>query len=163
MNLAAYVYKKAFYRHIPLTCLNNRPLNTVLAEMLCTTLRGVVMEVRKVSGTVLSNQITGDIIYTPPVGEELLRKKLSNWEMFLHDHDGIDPLIKMAVGHYQFEAIHPFTDGNGRTGRILNILYLIEQNLLTIPILYLSRFIIQNKNSYYQHLLDVTVKEDWNS
>lgn len=143
--------------------IKSRPSNAVLAENLCTTLRGVVMEVRKVPGTVLSNQVTGDIIYTPPVGEKILREKLHNWEQFLHSDDDIDPLIKMAVGHYQFEAIHPFIDGNGRTGRILNILYLIEKDLLTIPVLYLSRFIIQNKNAYYQHLSDVTLKEDWSS
>lgn len=143
--------------------IKNRPSNTVLAEQLCTKLRGVIMEVRKVPGTALCNQATGDIIYTPPVGEKLLREKLHNWEQFIHGDEDIDPLIKMAVGHYQFEAIHPFIDGNGRTGRILNILYLIEKDLLTIPILYLSRFIIQNKNAYYQHLLDVTLKEDWHS
>src|SRR5690606_19706059 len=101
--------------------IKNRPSNTVLAERLCTTLRGVMMEVRKVPGTALCNQATGDIIYTPPVGEKLLREKLHNWEQFLHSNDDIDPLVKMAVGHYQFEAIHPFIDGNGRTGRILNI------------------------------------------
>jgi len=141
--------------------IKNRPSNTVLAEQICSTLRGIDMTVRKVPGTTLSNQVTGEIIYTPPVGESLLRDKLSNWENFLHGDDGIDPLIKMAVGHYQFEAIHPFTDGNGRTGRILNTLYLIEQNLLTLPILYLSRYIILNKNDYYKNLLNVTLSEDW--
>ena len=119
------------------------------------------MTVRKVSGTTLSNHMTGKIIYTPPVGESLLRDKLSNWGQFLHEESEIDPLIKMAVGHYQFEAIHPFTDGNGRTGRILNTLYLIEQNLLTLPILYLSHYIILNKNDYYKNLLNVTLSEDW--
>lgn len=138
-----------------------RPSNTVLAEQICTTLRGIEMTVRKVPGTTLRNQITGEIIYTPPVGESLLRDKLRNWEQFLHAENDIDPLIKMAVGHYQFEAIHPFTDGNGRTGRILNTLYLIEQGLLTIPILYLSRYIIANKNDYYKYLLNVTLTEDW--
>lgn len=140
-----------------------RPLNTVLAENLCSTLHGVEMTVRKVPGTTLSNQATGEIIYTPPEGEELLRKKLHDWEDFLHDQSDIDPLIKMAVGHYQFEAIHPFTDGNGRTGRILNILYLIERELLTIPVLYLSYYIIKHKKEYYQYLLNVTLKEDWES
>ncbi len=75
-------------------------------------------------------------------------------------HD-IDPLVRMAVGHYQFEAIHPFTDGNGRTGRILNSLYLIEEELLTLPILYLSRYIIKNRDAYYQLLLDVTRNQAW--
>ena len=133
----------------------------MLAEQICSTLRGIDMTVRKVPGTTLSNQATGEIIYTPPVGESLLRDKLSNWAQFLHEDNEIDPLIKMAVGHYQFEAIHPFTDGNGRTGRILNTLYLIEQNLLTLPILYLSRYIILNKNDYYKNLLNVTLLEDW--
>lgn len=143
--------------------IKSRPLNTVLAENLCSTLHGVEMTVRRVPGTTLSNQATGEIIYTPPEGEALLRKKLHNWEVFLHDQNDIDPLIKMAIGHYQFEAIHPFTDGNGRTGRILNILYLIERELLTIPVLYLSRYIIKHKKEYYQYLLNVTLKDDWES
>jgi Fic family protein len=141
--------------------IRSRPSNTVLAEQICSTLRGMDMRVRKVPGTTLSNQMTGKTIYTPPTGESLLRDKLSNWEQFLHEENEIDPLIKMAVGHYQFEAIHPFTDGNGRTGRILNTLYLIEKNLLTLPILYLSRYIIHNKADYYKNLLNVTLSEDW--
>jgi len=143
--------------------IKSRPMNTVLAEKLCTTLHGFEMTVRKTPGTTLSNKATGDVIYTPPVGESLLKKKLYNWEKFLHDQSDIDPLIKMAIGHYQFEAIHPFTDGNGRTGRILNILYLIEQELLNIPVLYLSRYIIKNKKEYYQYLLKVTIEGDWES
>ena len=141
--------------------IKTRPSNTVLAEQICSTLRGIDMTVRKIPGTTLSNAATGDIIYTPPVGESLLRDKLSNWEQFLHTENGMDPLIKMAVAHYQFEAIHPFIDGNGRTGRILNILYLIEQNLLTIPVLYLSHYITLNKSDYYKYLLNVTLHEDW--
>ena len=141
--------------------IKSRPLNTVLAAQICTTLKGVEMDVRKTPGTTLTNPATGKIIYTPPQEETLLRKKLHNWELFLHDDNDIDPLIKMAVGHYQFEAIHPFTDGNGRTGRILNILYLIDQDLLTIPVLYLSRYIIQNKAAYYKLLLNVTLKRTW--
>ncbi|GAB1393450.1 hypothetical protein MASR1M60_16130 [Rhodocyclaceae bacterium] len=90
-----------------------------------------------------------------------MRDKLANWERFLHNETDLDPLIRMAIGHYQFEAIHPFTDGNGRTGRILNILYLIQEGLLGLPILYLSRFIIARKNDYYTRLLDVTRKEAW--
>ena len=141
--------------------LSKRPLNTNTAVEVCSTIKSVEMEIRKVPGTVLSNQATGEIIYTPPVGEQVLRDLLSNWEQFLHAEDDIDPLIKMAVSHYQFEAIHPFTDGNGRTGRVLNILYLIEQNLLTLPILYLSRYIVQNKQDYYRLLLSVTRDGDW--
>lgn len=141
--------------------IKSRPLNTVLAEKICSTLKDVDMEVRRVPGTALSNPMTGKIIYTPPQGEVLLRNKLSNWEKFLHEEDDLDPLIKMAVGHYQFEAIHPFTDGNGRTGRIINILYLIERNVLDIPVLYLSRFIIKHKRDYYKLLLEVTIKGSW--
>lgn len=91
----------------------------------------------------------------------MIRELLANWEQFIHANDDIDPLIKMAVAHYQFEAIHPFYDGNGRTGRILNILYLIEQGLLTLPILYLSRYVVQHKSEYYRLLNSVTANEDW--
>jgi Fic family protein len=119
------------------------------------------MSVRRVPGTTLTNQATSETIYTPPVGEPLLRDLLANWADFLHQEDGIDPLIKMAVSHYQFEAIHPFTDGNGRSGRVLNILYLIEQGLLTLPTLYLSHYIVRNKADYYRLLNDVTSNQAW--
>ena len=143
--------------------LTERPLNTNTAIEICSILKSVNMDIRKVPGTVLSNSVTGDIIYTPPAGEDVIRGLLSNWEAFIHNEDDIDPLIKMAAAHYQFEAIHPFTDGNGRTGRILNILYLIEQGLLSLPILYLSRYIVQNKQDYYQLLLNVTKNQEWKS
>lgn len=119
------------------------------------------MNVRRVPGTTLANQATEKVIYTPPVGEPLLRDLLGNWADFLHQEDGIDPLIKMAVSHYQFEAIHPFTDGNGRTGRALNVLYLIEQELLTLPTLYLSHYIVRNKADYYRPLNEVTSDQAW--
>lgn len=90
-----------------------------------------------------------------------LRDLLGNWEKFLHEEPDLDPLIRMAVAHYQFEAIHPFTDGNGRTGRILNLLYLVQEELLNLPILYLSRYIISHKNDYYASLLGVTREQDW--
>ena len=109
----------------------------------------------------MTNDRTGDIIYTPPEGEQTLRDMLANWERFLHNEVELDPLVRMAIGHYQFEAIHPFTDGNGRTGRIINSLFLIQENLLTLPILYLSRYIIQNKSDYYQLLLHVTQTQEW--
>jgi len=141
--------------------LTKKPLCTNLAIEICTTIKGVQMEIRKVPGTTLANQASGEIIYTPPVGESELRRLLANWETFLHQDDGIDPLIKMAVAHYQFEAIHPFIDGNGRTGRVLNILYLIEAGLLTLPVLYLSRFIVQNKHDYYRLLNAVTRTGNW--
>lgn len=141
--------------------LKRHPLNTRTAEHVCTRIKGVEMQVRRVPGTALARQATSEIIYTPPVGEDLLRTQLANWERYLHEALDVDPLIRMAVGHYQFEAIHPFTDGNGRTGRVLNSLYLIQEELLTLPILYLSRYIIKNKADYYRLLLDVTRDQAW--
>lgn len=101
------------------------------------------------------------MIYTPPEGEARLRTLLANWERFLHDECALDPLIRMVVAHYQFEAIHPFTDGNGRTGRVLNSLFLVEQQLLSLPILYLSKYIIANKSDYYRLLRAVTADNAW--
>jgi len=141
--------------------LKNRPLTTRTAEEICTTIRNVRMAVRKVPGTALANHATGEIIYTPPEGESRLRDKLANWERFIHERDELDPLVRMAVAHYQFEAIHPFTDGNGRTGRILNLLMLIEHGLLDLPILYLSRHVIRNKAAYYDGLRSVTGRGAW--
>lgn len=141
--------------------LSAHPLNTRTAEEVCSKIKGTAMQVRRIPGTALANDATGSIIYTPPVGEHHLRDLLANWERFLHESVELDPLIRMAVGHYQFEAIHPFMDGNGRTGRVLNSLFLIQENLLTLPILYLSRYIIANKASYYQNLLGVTRDEAW--
>ena len=141
--------------------LDDHPLNTRTAEEICTQIKGVQMNVRRVPGTTLTNDVTDEVIYTPPVGEQVLRNMLANWERYLHNEVTCDPLIRMAVGHYQFEAIHPFTDGNGRTGRILNNLFLIQENLLTLPILYLSRYIIHNKSDYYRLLLQVTREHAW--
>jgi Fic family protein len=138
----------------------NRPLTTNLFEELFQQVKQSKAGVRKTPGTKLATA-AGKAIYTPPVGETVLRDKLANLEQFIYAEDGIDPLIKLAVVHYQFEAIHPFTDGNGRTGRILNILFLVEQGLLDIPILYLSRYIIENKKTYYSGLRGVTEKGDW--
>jgi Fic family protein len=141
--------------------LNERPLSTSMAANICSIVKGVDMDVRNTPGTALVNDKTGEVIYTPPEGEKLLRDKLANWETYLHNVEDVDPLIRMAVTHYQFEAIHPFTDGNGRTGRVLNLLFLVEQKLLTIPVLYLSRYIIENKANYYQLLLNVTTSDAW--
>ena len=141
--------------------LASRPINTRMAELICTQIKDVELAVRKVPGTKHANKQTGQVIYTPPEGETVLRDLLSNWERWLHEYPDIDPLIRMAVMHYQFEAIHPFTDGNGRTGRILNILYLVQEKLITLPILYLSRYIIQNKNDYYANLLNVIRESAW--
>lgn len=143
--------------------LDRHPLTTRTAEVVCSTIMGTAMSVRRVPGTALGNTRTGDVVYTPPEGETLLRDKLANWERFMHGNTELDPLIRLAVGHYQFEAIHPFTDGNGRTGRALNSLFLIEQDLLTLPILYLSRYIHNSRSEYYRLLLRVTSDADWES
>lgn len=152
-------YRTALYRGF--RSLAERPLCTATAVEVCRTTKGVVMDIRRTPGTRLANDRTGDTIYTPPEGEARLRELLANWERFLHDQEELDPLIRMAIGHYQFEAIHPFSDGNGRTGRIINILYLIQQGLLGLPILYLSRYIIAHKADYYRLLLDVTRHGAW--
>ncbi len=140
--------------------LEQYPLTTRTAEHICSRIKGIEMHVRKVPGTALARE-GGGIVYTPPEGESRLRDLLANWERFLHGTDDIDPLVKMAVAHYQFEAIHPFTDGNGRTGRVLNSLFLIHQGLLQLPILYLSRYIIHHRSDYYRLLLEVTANEAW--
>ncbi len=116
--------------------------------------------IRTTPGTTLSN-IKGEVIYTPPSGESIIREKLGNLETFINGDNSLDPLIKLALLHYQFEAIHPFSDGNGRTGRILLLLYLKIENLLDIPAIYLSEYIIQNKSEYYKRLRQVTENEDW--
>ena len=118
--------------------------------------------VRKTTGTKILNAATGEIIYTPPEGEELLQRKLKNLEDYMNSTgEDTDILIRLAVMHYQFEAIHPFNDGNGRTGRILNILFLVMHDLLELPVLYLSKYIIENKAAYYNGLNQVTEKEQW--
>ena len=136
--------------------LATRPLCTATAVDVCRTIKAADLDIRRTPGTQLINDRTGAVIYTPPEGEACLRDLLANWERFLHNQTELDPLVRMAVGHYQFEAIHPFADGNGRTGRVLNILYLIQAELLTLPILYLSRHIIAHKADYYRLLLNTT-------
>lgn len=141
--------------------LATHPLTTRTAEVVCSRIKGVEMTVRRLPGTALKNAVTNELVYTPPEGEALLRDKLANWERFMHEATHLDPLVRMAIGHYQFEAIHPFTDGNGRTGRVLNSLFLIEQDLLTLPILYLSRYINNNRSEYYRLLQRITSENDW--
>lgn len=145
--------------------LKTRPLSTNTAIQICRAIKGVDMDIRKTPGTTLSNGRTRQVIYTPPEGEALLREKLANWERWMHGalpgSQEMDPLVRMAAGHYQFEAIHPFTDGNGRTGRVINLLYLVEQGLLDIPVLYLSRHILRNKADYYSGLQSVTETGAW--
>jgi len=117
---------------------------------------------RKVPGTKLINDKTGEVVYTPPQEYNQITSHMKNLEEYINsDDDGIDPLIKMAVIHYQFESIHPFYDGNGRTGRIINMLYLVLKDLLNIPILYMSRYIIKNKDAYYSSLQNVRKEESW--
>jgi len=118
--------------------------------------------VRKLPGTVLKNQSTGEVVYTPPSGETEILDLMSNLEKYINDDfDNVDPLVKLAVIHFQFESIHPFYDGNGRTGRIINVLYLVLKELLDSPILYLSKFIIRNKTSYYKLLQEVKTEGKW--
>lgn len=116
--------------------------------------------IRTSSGTTLSSS-KGEVVYTPPSGEQVIREKMANLEAFINENDSIDPLIKMAISHYQFEAIHPFSDGNGRTGRILLLLQLKLEQLLDIPALFLSEYIIDHKDQYYKGLRAVTEKNDW--
>jgi Fic family protein len=118
---------------------------------------------RKLPGTALKNDATGEVIYTPPQTLEEITMLMGDLERFMNEDDCCDwdPLTKMAVIHYQFESIHPFYDGNGRTGRIINILYLVQQNLLKIPTLYLSRYINQTKADYYRLLQSTRETGDW--
>ena len=118
---------------------------------------------RKLPGTKLLNEATGAIVYEPPQDYDTIIKLMSNLEIFINDNEisDLDPLIKMAIIHHQFESIHPFYDGNGRTGRIINILYLIKNDLLSLPILYLSRYIIRHKAEYYQLLQHVRNTNEW--
>lgn len=152
-------YRTALYKGVQ--SIKERPLSMGTTIEICQTIKGVDLGIRATTGTALKNSYSGEVIYTPPAGEDVIRTLLSDWEKFIHYNEELDPLVKMAIAHYQFEAIHPFIDGNGRTGRILNILYLIDCNLLSLPILYLSRFIIQNKAQYYELLLNVTKEGDW--
>ena len=117
--------------------------------------------IRNAPGTQLKNPVTNKVIYTPPQGENIIRGKLKNLEDFIHSEDDLDPLIKMAIIHYQFEAIHPFFDGNGRTGRIILLLYLKLAGLMDLPALYLSSYIIEHKNEYYTNLRNVTEEGNW--
>ncbi len=118
---------------------------------------------RKLPGTALKNAATGDTIYTPPQDYDEILRLMTNLEKYINDSESrtIDPLIKMAIIHFQFESIHPFYDGNGRTGRIINILYLINEKLQNLPILYLSSYIIKHKTDYYTYLQKVREKDLW--
>ncbi len=151
-------YREALYHGF--SAMKDRPLTTNLFIEIVQRIKQTEFQIRAIPGTALQNE-QGEVIYTPPVGEAVIRDKLSNLEQFIHAGDELDPLVKMAVMHYQFEAIHPFPDGNGRTGRILNLLFLVHKGLLDIPVLFLSRYIIANRSAYYEGLRGVTEKQDW--
>lgn len=151
-------YRHALYEGM--RNLGDRPLTTRTAVAICRRIKGIDIEIRRVPGTTLRSSRNGAAIYTPPVGESLIREKLANWERYLHE-DEADPLVRLAVQHYQFEAIHPFGDGNGRTGRVLSVLFLIEQGLIDAPILYMSREILASREDYYGKLLGVTRDGAW--
>jgi len=152
-------YRAALKRGCEL--LAGKPLSTNVVVEVCSFLLNKRVDIRKLPGTALKNPRTGKVVYTPPVGQDVIRRKLDNLERFIHDRGDLDHLIRLAIVHYQFEAIHPFYDGNGRTGRIINLLYLVEKGLLNIPVLYLSRYIIDHKNQYYTLLKQVTQKQNW--
>jgi Fic family protein len=135
-------------------------LSANTAVEVCSRSRGHEVDFRSMPGTYIGNYTTGKVIYTPPDNKNTIISKLSNWENYIHNNDA-DPLIRMAVSHYQFEAIHPFSNGNGRTGRIMNILLLTHFRLLEHPILYLSKYILEHKSEYYKLLKNVTKSGDW--
>jgi len=152
-------YKEALW--LGLERLKEKPfITTNLCVSIVQCIKQNTASIRVTPGTTLSNT-KGEVIYTPPSGENIIREKLANLEKFINEDDTIDPLIKMALMHYQFEAIHPFADGNGRTGRILLLLYLKLSGLLDTPAIYLSEYIIKNKVDYYKSLRSVTENNDW--
>ncbi|MGB5943792.1 MAG: Fic/DOC family N-terminal domain-containing protein [Leeuwenhoekiella sp.] len=141
------------------TELSKRPLSTNSFIKIVQTIKENSSGIRNAPGTkITSNDKT---VYTPPEGELVIRNLLKNLEIYIHADDDVDLLIKLAIMHYQFEAIHPFFDGNGRTGRVINMLYMVEKGLLDTPILYLSKYIIENKNEYYTNLRGVTENSTW--
>lgn len=139
----------------------SRGLTTTTAIAVCSTIKGSDMALRNLPGTRIVHQSTGQITYSPPEGHDLIARLMTDWERFIHADDDMDPLVRLAVSHYQFEAIHPFTDGNGRTGRILNVLMLVDKGMLHQPLLYLSRYFIETKSDYYRLLLAVTAEGAW--
>lgn len=154
-------YKEALWNG--LKEIEKRPfITTNLCVNIVQSIKKNTAGLRTTPGTALKNT-NGGTIYTPPTGEEIIREKLANLETFINSNDDLDPLIKMALMHYQFEAIHPFSDGNGRTGRILLLLYLKLEKLLDTPAIFLSEYIIKNKAGYYSKLRAVTENQDWES
>ena len=157
-------YREALYTGLKKMAAQKNLLLTNTMIEIVQTIKQNKSGIRNTPGTALKNAINGEVIYTPPSGEDVLREKLAALEQFINDpgYSPLDPLIKMAFIHYQFEAIHPFADGNGRTGRIVNALYLVQQELLLQPVLYLSSYIVKYKTEYYQLLREVTEKNNWN-
>lgn len=156
-------YREALYKGLErMKAQKNLLLTNTMVEIM-QTIKQTNSGIRNSPGTALKNAINGDVVYTPPCCEDVLREKLAALEQFINNPElsALDPLVKMALIHYQFEAIHPFSDGNGRTGRILNALYLVQQDLLSQPVLYLSSYIVKYKTEYYQLLRSVTEKEHW--
>lgn len=154
-------YKKALW--IGLQKLESKPfITTNLCIEIVQCIKQNSASIRVSPGTTLSN-LNGEVIYTPPAGENIIREKLATLEKFINQDTSLDPLIKLALIHYQFEAIHPFSDGNGRTGRILLLLYLKMEKLLDIPAIYLSEYIMENKAEYYKNLRKVTEENKWES
>lgn len=134
-----------------------KPITISLMKEICSTIHDKPMDLREEWVCIRSRE---SITYTPPDDHKIISKLLENWIEFSH-HPDLDPLIKMAMLHYQFEAIHPFKDGNGRTGRILNLIFLIQEGLLDSPVLYLSRYILEHRSKYYELLRKVTEENDW--
>lgn len=141
--------------------IQQRPLSFQTALVIASGLIGSDAQVRSMSGTFIGNPVTRERAYTPPEGKAVILDKLADWERFIHDHEPLDPIVAMALQHYQFEAIHPFHDGNGRTGRILNLLCLKEFGLLELPVLYLSGYVVRHKDEYYRLLRAVTEEQAW--
>lgn len=141
------------------TDLSKRPLSTNSFIQIVQTIKENNSGIRNAPGTKITSN--GKTIYTPPEGETVIRSLLKNLEDYIHADDDVDLLIKLAIMHYQFEAIHPFFDGNGRTGRVINMLFMVENGLLDTPILYLSKYIIEHKNAYYTNLRGVTENSAW--
>ncbi|MCY4259059.1 MAG: Fic family protein, partial [Rhodobacteraceae bacterium] len=138
--------------------LKHRPIPTATAVEVCRTIKGAELDIRKTPGTVLGNDVIQEVICTSPEGEDVLRSGFAKRERCIHQSEDIDPLIRLAVMHYQFEAIRPLIDGNGRAGHILNLLYLVDMGPLDIPVLYLSRYVIRNKALHHRRLLGVTAR-----
>jgi len=153
-------YKEALWKGIELIK-ENRFLSTNMFVEIQAIIEENRAGIRSQGGTKLINDRTGEIVYTPPSTENEIRNLLGNLEQYINNDDEMDPLVKLAVIHYQFESIHPFYDGNGRTGRIINELYLVMKGLLDSPILYLSKYILSTKETYYRLLNEIHNEGNW--